>query len=119
MNINYQRFTLDLDKQDSMEYVTVRKEDTAKGIAVLLSESGTPYTIADDVSAVLAAQKSDGAYIYADGTIEDNCILVVLPASFTASVGKLNACIRLTDSSAALTTPPFTIYVDTPAAPAQ
>lgn len=119
MNINYHRFTLDLDKQDSQEYVTVRQGDTAKGIAVLLSESGTPYTLTDDVTAVLAARKSGGTYIYASCTIEDNCVSVVLPASFTAATGALIACIRLSGTSAALTTPPFTIYVDSPAAPAQ
>lgn len=119
MNTSYFRFTLDLDIQDSQVYVTVRQGDTAKGIAVLLSESGTPYSIADGVTAVLAARKSDGSYIYASCTIENNCISAVLPASFTAATGKLTACIRLTESSAALTSPPFTIFVDAPAAPAQ
>ena len=119
MNTSYYRSTLDLDKQDSMECMTVRHGDTAKGLAVLLSESGTPYSIADGTTAVLAAQKSDGSYIYAACTIADNCITCVLPATFTAAAGKLLSCIRLTDSSAALTTPPFTIWVDAPAAPAQ
>ena len=31
MNTSYYRFTLDLDKQDSMECMTVRQGDTAKG----------------------------------------------------------------------------------------
>ena len=118
MNTSYYRFTLDLDKQDSQECVVVRQGDTAKGIAVLLSESGTPYGITEDVTAVLAAQKPDGTYIYANGTIDDNCISVVLPAAFTAVVGILDACIRLSGTNAALATPPFTICVNAPAAPA-
>lgn len=116
MNNATYRFALDLDKQDSMEYVTVRRGDTVKGLSVLLKESGTPYSIADGTTAVLAAQKSDGSYISAECTITDNRVEVVLPATFTETVGKLAACIRLTGSGAALTSPPFTIYVDEPAA---
>lgn len=117
MNNSITRFTLDLNKQDSMEYVTVRQGDTAKGLSVTLMESGTPYSIAEGTAAVLAAQKPDGTYIYESCTVEDNRIMAVLPSSFTAAVGKLMACIRLTGESAALTSPAFTILVDKPAAP--
>lgn len=116
MNNNIYRFSLDLDKQDSQVYVTVRQGDTVKKLSVLLKESGTPYSIADGTSAVLAAKKPDGSYIAASCTITDNRLEIVLPAVFTATVGKLSACFRLTGSEAALASPPFTIYVDAPAA---
>ena len=117
MNNAIYRFSLDLDKQDSQVYVTVRQGDTAKKLSVLLKESGTPYSIADGTTAVLAAQNPNGTYISASCTItEENRIEVVLPATFTATVGKLAACFKLTGDSAALTSPPFTIFVDAPAA---
>ena len=119
MNISVNRFSLDLNSQDSQVYVTVRQTDTAKGLSVMLTESGTPYIIAEGTTAVLAARKPDGAYIYESCTVEDNRIMAVLPSSFTAAAGKLLACIRLTGSEAAITSPPFTIIVDEPAAPAQ
>lgn len=119
MNNSTTHITLDLNKQDSMEYVTVRKGDTVRHLSVMLTESGTPYSIADGTTAVLAARKSNGTYIYEAGTITGNRIEVTIPATFTAEAGKLTTCIRLTGSSAALTSPPFTIYVDEPAAPSQ
>lgn len=119
MNNSVTRFTLDLCQRDSQVYVTVRKGDTAKELSATLMESGTPYSITAGTTAVLAAQKPDGAYIYESCTVEDNRIVAVLPSSFTAAAGKLRACIRLTGSEAAITSPPFTIIVDEPAAPAQ
>lgn len=117
MNKTITRFSLDLDKQDSQVYVTVRQGDTAKKLSVMLKESGTPYSIADGTAAVLAAQKPNGTYINASCTItEENRIEIVLPADFTATVGRHKACFRLTGNSAALTSPPFTIFVDAPAA---
>lgn len=115
MNNNTYRFSLDLDKQDSQVYVTVRKGDTVKKLSALLKESGTPYSIAEGTSAVLAATEPNGTYIATSCTITDNRIEVVLPAVFTATARKLSACFRLTGSEAALTSPPFTIFVDEPA----
>ena len=40
MNNSVHHITLDLDKQDSMEYVTVRQGDTAKSLSAMLTESG-------------------------------------------------------------------------------
>jgi len=117
MNNAITRFSLDLNEQDSQVYVTVRQGDTAKKLSVLLKESGTPYSIAGGTTAVLAAQKPDGTYINASCTItEENRVEIVLPATFTAAVGRYNACIKLTGSGAALTSPAFTIFVDAPAA---
>ena len=117
MNNAITRFSLDLDQQDSQVYVTVRKGDTAKGLSVMLKESGTPYSIAAGTTAVLAARKPDGTYINADCTItEENRIEVVLPATFTAAAGKLEACFGLSGDGAALSSPPFTVFVDEPAA---
>ena len=116
MNNATARFALDLDRQDPQVYVTVRKTDTAKALSVMLRESGTPYSIAEGTEAVLAATKPDGSYISAACTITDNRITVVLPATFTADAGKLEACFKLTGSGAALTSPAFTIFVEEPAA---
>ncbi len=113
MNNSVYRFSLDLDKQDSQEYVTVRRGDTVKKLSVLLREGGTPYIIADGTTVVLAARKSDGTYINASCTVADNRIEAVLPAEFTANVGALTACFGLSgEGSAALSSPPFTIFVD-------
>ncbi|MBQ0166875.1 MAG: BppU family phage baseplate upper protein [Treponema sp.] len=113
MNVSTYRFSLDLDKQDSQEYVTVRQGDTAKCLSVLIKESGTPYIITDGTAAVLSAKKPDGTYITADCTItEENRVEVVLPATFTANVGILECCIQLTEDSAALSSPPFAINVE-------
>lgn len=119
MNNSVKHITLDLDQQDSLEHVHVRKGDTAKELAVMLTESGTPYSIADGTEAVLAARKSDGTYIYQACTIDDNRINVVLPATFTANAGLLAACIGLSGGGAALSSPSFAIIVDEPAAPNQ
>ena len=116
MNYNIQRFSLDLNSQDTQEYVIVRKGDTVKKLSVLLKESGTPYSITDGTEALLAAAKSDGTYMSESCTIEGNRLEVVLPAAFTAAVGKRSACFVLTGSGAALTSPPFTIFVEAPAA---
>ena len=113
MNNSTYRFSLDLDKQDSQEYVTVRRGDTAKRLSVLITESGTPYIITDGTAAVLAARKPDGSYISAACEIVDNRIEVTLPAdTFTASVGRLTACFGLSGGQAALSSPSFTIFVD-------
>ena len=112
MNNSTYRFSLDLDKQDSQEYVTVRRGATAKGLSVMLKESGTPYSIAAGTTAVLAARKPDGSYINADCAIVDNRIEVTLPDTFTANVGRLTACFGLSEGGAALSSPSFTIFVD-------
>ena len=112
MNNSTYRFSLDLDKQDSQEYVTVRRGDTAKRLSVLITESGTPYIITDGTAAVLAARKADGSYISAACEIVDNRIEVTLPATFTANVGRLTACFGLSGGQAALSSPSFTIFVD-------
>ena len=116
MNNSVHHITLDLDKQDSMEYVTVRQGDTAKSLSAMLTESGTPYSIADGAAVVLAARKSDGSYINQTCTVTDNVIEVVLPDSFTQNVGKLLCCFNISHEGKALTSPPFTIYVDAKAA---
>lgn len=112
MNNSTYRFSLDLDKQDSQEYVTVRRGDTEKRLSVLIKESGTPYIITDGTTAVLAARKADGSYINADCAIVDNRIEVTLPDTFTANVGRLTACFGLSEGGAALSSPSFTIFVD-------
>ncbi len=116
MNNSVSRFSLDLERQDSQVYVTVRQGDTVKKLSAMLKERGTPYSITDGTTATLAAKKSNGTDINAACTIEDNRILVVLPAEFTEAAGKLNACFILSGSEAALTSPPFTILVDPKAA---
>ena len=116
MNHSISRFSLDLDRQDSQVYVTVREGDTAKKLSVLLKESGTPYIITDGTTVNLAAQKPDGSHMSTACTVEDNRILALLPPEFTAAAMKLSACFILTESVAALTSPPFTILVDEPAA---
>ena len=116
MNNSVFRFSLDLDRQDAQVYVNVRQGDTAKALSVLLKESGTPYSITAGASAVLAARKPDGTDINVDCTIEGNRILVELPAELTEASAKLNACFVLTEDEAALTSPPFTIFVDEQAA---
>ena len=113
MNNAITRFSLDLDQQESQVYVTVRKGATAKGLSVMLKESGTPYSIAAGTTAVLAARKPDGTYINVDCTSTDeNRIEVVLPATFTAAAVKLEACFGLSEGGAALSSPSFTIFVD-------
>ena len=120
MNISYHRFSIDLCKQAVNEYVACRVGDTAIGLSVMLTESGTPYELTDDAEAVLAAKLPAGTYTYAAGVIDDNRITVTLPAELTASAGAIKACFRITGSSeAAITTPSFTILVETPAAPAE
>lgn len=117
MNVSTEYITLDLRNQDSMTFVTVRQGDTAVRLSAMITESGTPYTIADGASAVLAAQKPDGTNISADCSVtEDNRVEVTLPATFTATIGKHTACFILSDNDGQLTTPPFTIYVDAAAA---
>ena len=117
MNNSIYRFSLDLDSQDSQEYVTVRRGDTVKGLSVMLKESGTPYSITDDASAVLAAILSDGSYITEACTItEENRLEVVLPPELTADTGKHAACFILSEGNAALASPGFTICVEPRAA---
>ena len=118
MNASIQRINLDLLSQDSMEYVHVRQGDTAKAVSARITESGTPYELADDTAAVFAARMPDGTYTYAECEITDNRILVTLPAEITAAAGLITACLRITGAGeAALTTPPFSICVEAPAAP--
>ena len=119
MNTSYHRLTLDLNAQDSMEYVPVRKGDTAKGLSVRFAGSGTPYAISEGTTAVLAARKPDGTYIYADCTVNSNTVTVTLPAALTAAAGMVPACIRMSGDGAALISPTFIICVTEPAAPAQ
>ncbi len=118
MNTSKQYIQLDLNGQSSMEYVEVRQGDTAKVVSARLTESGTPYELTDDVTAVLAARKPDGSYLYTPAAQADNRLEATLPATFTAAVGMLRACFRLTGTDeAALITPEFTICVNAPAAP--
>lgn len=117
MNASVKRIVLDLNRQDSMQYVYVRKGDTAKVIIARLAESGTPYELTADTEAVLAAKLPDGTYIYESASIVDNHIEVVLPITFTAAAGMLLACFRIVGDEAALITPDFTICISDPAAP--
>ena len=120
MNASRQHIALDLNGQGSMEYVNVRQGDTAKVVSAGLVESGIPYQLADDVTAVLAARAPDGTYSYAAATISENRIIVMIPASITAKAGMHSACFRLSGSNeAALITPTFAIVVNAPAAPEQ
>lgn len=119
MNNSVFRFTLDLHKQDTQVFVPVRKGDTAFKLSTLITESGNPYEIADGASVVLAATCSDGSNKYGTATVTDNRIEIVLPAAFVAAADTLSCCFRITENSAVLSTPPFTILVDEPAAPAQ
>ena len=119
MNKSYHRLTLDLNAQDCTEYVPVRKGDTAKALSVRFMESGNPYTILDGTTAVLAARKPDGTYIYADCTVNPYVVTVTLPAALTAAAGMVPACIRMAGDGAALISPTFMICVTEPAAPAQ
>ncbi len=117
MNSTVFRFELDFDKQDSQVCMTARVGDTARSLSALLRESGTPYEIGDDTTVVIAAADSDGSYIYGDCTVTDNRIEFTLDSTFTASEDTLTCCFILTEDSAALFSPPFTILVDAPAAP--
>lgn len=120
MNKYTNRFTIGLTDQDSQVYVKVRQGDTKAALLVSLTESGTPYELTSDASAVLAARKPTGTYLYESCEITENRIAVTLPSTFTATAGELRACFRITGSGeAAITTPEFTILVQAPAAPAQ
>lgn len=112
-------FTLDLHKQDSQVFVPVRKGDTAFKLSARLTESGTPYELEDGVTVVLAATTSAGSNKYGNATVTENRIEITLPASFVAQAETLRCCFQIEGSSAALTSPPFTILVDNPAAPKQ
>ena len=64
----------------------------------------------------------DGFSYYIAGYYKwaDTDITVTLPAELTASAGAIKACFRITGSrEAAIPTPPFTIQIETPAAPAE
>lgn len=114
MNVSYRRFTLDLDRQDSQVYVNVRKDDTAVHLSCALRGSGIPYEITDGVTAVLAASLPDGTYKEASCVIEDNRIEITLDGQHTASAGHIPAHFELTEGTAALSSPRFTIAVDDP-----
>lgn len=116
MNHSISRFALDLEKQDSQVYVTARKGDTARRLSVTLREGGTPYPIAEGAKAALLARKRDGPGLEAACQITEDRLEVTLPAAFTGEAGKLEACFRVEEGGAVLSSPPFTIYVDEPAA---
>lgn len=119
MNNSVFRFTLDLHKQDSQVFVPVRKGDTAFKLSARITESGTPYELTDGASVVLAATCSDGSNKYGTATVTDNRIEITLPANFVVKTDTLACCFQIGENSAALSTPPFTILVDDPAAPKQ
>ena len=118
MNASRQHIALDLNRQDSMEYVEVRQGDTAKVVSAGLTAGSVPYELTDDVTAVLAARKIGGTYAYANATVSENRIIVMIPAAITAAAGKYEACFHLSGSgSGSLSTPSFMICVNEPAAP--
>ena len=112
MNERTVYFNLGLDQQSAMEYVNVRRGDTETCLSVGLSEGGASYELAEGVSAVLAAQKSDGTYITPEScTISKNRLIVKLSAAITGTSGRVKACFALSGGSAAISTPDFTILV--------
>ena len=112
MNASRQHIALDLNNQGSMEYVNVRQGDRAKVVSASLAVDGTPYELAQDVTAVLAARGPDGTCLYTEADLEGGRLTAILPAAFTAAAGIVSACFRLTgDNDVKLTTPDFMICV--------
>ena len=112
MNISCHHFSLDLDRQSTMEYVHVRMGDTARGFSIGLMESGTPYEIGDETSAAIFAVLPDGTYMTDDCEISENRIVYTIPAAMTAAAGTVRCNLNLTESTAAICSPEFLIVVD-------
>ncbi len=113
MNSSVFRISLDIHETNSQVALRVKKGDTARRIIIALTESGKPYRIAKDCSAVFTAKKADGNILFNSCTIDGNRIEYTLSPQSTAVSGEMPCEMRLYGADSALiTSPRFVIFVD-------
>lgn len=108
------RLRLDLERPGIQAVSYMRKGDTlSRRIVLSLYEQGKPYRIEDGVTARIRGKKSDGAILYNDCFVQDNCIVVDVTTQMLAALGEVECELNLYGTSnALLTTPRFSIVVE-------
>ena len=106
------QFVLDMDQQSTMEYVHVRRKETARGLCISLMGSGIPYEIDDGTTATILAALPGGTYITGTCTITDNQVTYMIPETMTEQAGAVRCNLKLEKNTAALYSPEFLIIVD-------
>ena len=95
MNYSTYRLSLDLHDTSSCKILYCKKGDTARQIAIDLNESGVPYLISEDCSAVLVATKPDKNGLFHACTIKNNVIYYQFTEQTAPVVGQVDCEIRL------------------------
>lgn len=113
MNYSTHRLSLDLHDTSSCHIIYCKKGDTARQIAIDLNESGVPYIIAEDCSAVLVGTKPDKNGLYQVCEIKNNVIYYKFNEQTAPVVGQVDCEIRLYGSNKELiTSAGFAIVVE-------
>lgn len=112
MNLSIYRISLDVHDAHSSVCLDMKQKDTARKIAITLTDGGFPYRISDECYAVFAATKPDGKKLLHHCSIERNTILYDVRKQTTAAVGLCECEIKLYGSGdKLLLSPGFNILV--------
>lgn len=110
MNI-FKCITLDVNEGTSRQVVSCRQNDNGKRLIISLNQSGRPYFVDNDVSAVVAGTRADGFTFFNEATVEDGRVFYELTEQNTGAVGTARAELRLYKGEQLIASPAFVIEV--------
>lgn len=112
MKLSTYRISLDIHKTASQNLIKVKKGDSGRKICVSLTETGKPYIITEDCTAVFRCKKPDGTVLFNSCNIENNIISCLITSQVVSSVGDVECEVTLYGSDKLqITSPNFVILV--------
>lgn len=115
MIVQYSNHRISLDIHDiaAQASFVVKRYDNKNRICAVLTESGKPYTIDSDCTAVFMARKPDDTVVYVNAAISGNTVFHILDSNTTAAVGRMECELRLFDADGGvITSPRFCVVVE-------
>ena len=113
MNNAIQHINLDINDSGNQVIVFVRRRESARQLAITLSESGKPYTIptAEGSSVAVGGVNANGTTFLNRCTVENNTVYYLIPSSSTGTVGTVQAAVRVQEGFKVIATAKFAIRV--------
>ena len=113
MNPSVYYISLDMHTATSQAEIHAIELDSNRMIVATLYENGKPYTITEDCSAILRAEKPDGTVLFNSCTISGNKISYIFTNQTTAAGGIVKCEITLYGGdSKQITSPKFVLVVE-------
>jgi len=112
MKLSTYRISLDIHKIASQAIIKVKKGDSGRKICVSLTETGKPYIITEDCTAVFRCKKPDGTVLYNSCKIKNNIISCLITSQAVSAVGEVECEVTLYGSDKLqITSPNFVMLV--------